>query len=110
MSLISNNISEYIKNTKNICLCTTVSIILIFIFILSPLNRFVISSIIVKLFIILFLAYILYKNIYFTFDFTKSNNISLYSSWNNIKTNIVCSYIFSLFIFLLLLTVIRTFF
>jgi hypothetical protein len=100
------NLNEYSKSTKNVCLCTTISIILILLFIITPLNNYYTTSIIGKLIICLILIYALYKNVKTTNDFSKKIFL-IKGEWNNLKTNVVCSYIFSLFILLLLITVIK---
>lgn len=102
----SNHLINYSKETKNICLCTTISIVLIMLFVISPLNNFLIASLFGKIAILLILGYALYKNVVVTNQFAQ--NTSLFSgSWNNTKTNIVSSYIFSLFIAILFFTVLK---
>jgi len=106
-----NLVIQYAKSTQNVCLYLAVSALLIIVFILSPLNEHFISSIFGKLIILGLLLYMMFYNIQQTTQFTNNFNITfLELNWNPVKSNIVCSYIFSLFIFLLLLTVIRTFF
>ena len=47
---VSNNlVIEYAKSTKHVCLCTTISVVLIIIFMLSPLNQFIMTSIFGKI-------------------------------------------------------------
>jgi len=87
---------------------TTISIILILIFIVTPLNKFFITSLVGKVVAILILAYALYQNYMNTTYFSKSSNVSLFKgSWSDVKTNLLCSYIFSFFILLLLFSVIK---
>jgi hypothetical protein len=107
----SNIITNYAKLNEHICLCCTISICLILIFILSPMNNYVMVSVIGKIFILLLLSYTVFYNVYLTNRF--SNQINEYLDNNNsisIKTNIICSYIFSLFLFILIVSVIRSFF
>jgi hypothetical protein len=99
----------YSRDTKNVCICTIVSIFLILLFIISPLNKFILASMFGKIIILSILAYALYKNINVTFQFSK--NVGFFSgSWNNTKTNILCSHVFSIFIFILILSVLRRMF
>ena len=107
----SSLISGYAKTNEHICLCSTISICLILIFIFSPLNNFFMTSRIAKLIILILLTYTLFYNIKFTNIFSNKINVSLANGqWNPIKTNIMCSYIFSFFLFILLLSVIRSIF
>jgi hypothetical protein len=46
-----------------------------------------------------------------TFKFTKQNDISFINSeWNELKSNILCNYMFSFFLFVLLFYVIKKLF
>lgn len=101
----------YANESKNICACMMLSIILIIVFIISPLNSFVLASRFGKIIILLLLAYILWKNYVITTNFaTQSNTTLMDGQWTSVKTNLTCSYIFSLFIFILLFTVLRQMF
>jgi hypothetical protein len=52
------------------------------------------------------LGFALYKNIAITLSFSK--NVPLFDGgWSNIKTNILLSYVFSIFIIILVFSVIR---
>jgi hypothetical protein len=100
--------SLYSSNSKNVCICTTASILLILLFVISPLNKFFITSLCGKSIAILILAYALYKNYTNTSSLAKSTSVSLFSGqWSDIKSNILCSYIFSFLILLLLFSVIK---
>jgi hypothetical protein len=106
----SSNVSNYVKNSRNISLFVVLSIFFIFIFIFSPLNNTWIAFI-GKISILVFLGYAFYKNSYITFHFSKDSNLVFtQGSWNNQKTNVICSYVFSLFILLLLFRVLKSFF
>lgn len=101
-----NYLNEYAKTTKSVSLCITCAILLIFVFVISPLkNRLILSSI-VKIIIILILAYALFINTASTWTFSKNTNLFA-GGWNSLKTNILGSYIFSLFIFFLILSILR---
>ena len=106
----SNNIRNYVKSNQHICMCSTVSIVLIFLFMISPLNKFFMTSIFGKTMILVLLGYTLYYNIQLTNKLSKETNVYLMDSlWNPIKPNIICSWIFSLFLFVLILSVARSF-
>jgi hypothetical protein len=106
----SNN-NDY-NLTKSIFLYSLVSIILIIIFIISPLNLFLISPLI-KIIIVIILGYTFYLNIKQIDILRKQSSQSTNNDpdfSNQIKTNIFTSYVFSLFIFLLIIFVIRRLF
>ena len=56
----SSQISEYNDHTKTICLCSFVSIIIVLLFILSPLSNLFKTSLFMKLFALIILAYTIY--------------------------------------------------
>jgi hypothetical protein len=108
---MNSPIIEYVKSSENICFYSIISILLIFFFMISPINKFIMTSFIGKLSILTLLGYILYYNIILTNKLSNQLNISLLNGkWNMIKTNLTCSYIFSLFLFLLFLSVVRCLF
>jgi len=101
-------IVEYAKATQDVCMCLSLSIFLIVIFILSPLNKFLLTSIFGKVIIILLLGFTIFYNIKQTIKFSQNFNVSLLSGeWSTIKTNIAYSYIFTVFLMILLITVLR---
>ena len=102
-------INNYSKSTHYVYMCIILSIFLIFCFIISPLKQILVASVLGKLMILIILGYALYKNILST-KILAENVPLVEGPWNNIKTNIVASYVFSLFILFLLLSVIRKFF
>jgi len=107
----SSLIVEYAKTTQNVCLCMSISAFFIILFMMTPLNSFVLSSIFGKLIILLLLGYTIYYNITKTNKFADNFNVDMMSnSWNPIKTNIACSYIFSGFLLVLILSVIKKLF
>ena len=107
----STMIIEYAKSTQNVCLCLSVTIFFIILFMMTPLNTFLLSSIFGKVIILTLLGYTLYYNLYNTNKFANTFDVSLTTdSWSTIKTNIVCSYIFSLFLVVLLVSLIRKMF
>ena len=101
-------VMQYAKSTQNVCLCLSISALLIIIFILSPLNTFLLSSIFGKVIISFLLVYTIYYNLKQTNTFASSFNISFVeNSWSPVKTNVLCSYIFTIFLFVLLWSVLR---
>ena len=107
----SSLIIEYAKSTQNVCLYMSISAFLIILFMMTPLNSFILSSIIGKLIILLLLGYTIYYNVIKTNNFANNFNVNMMSnSWDPVKTNIACSYIFSGFLFILMLTVIQKLF
>ena len=101
-------IVEYAKATQDVCMCLSLSIFLIVLFILSPLNKFLLTSIFGKVIIILLLGFTIFYNIKQTGKFSHDFNVSLLSGdWSTIKTNIAYSYIFTVFLVILLVTVLR---
>jgi hypothetical protein len=112
MSSLNNSSStlmvvEFSKSTQNVCMCIGISALLIIIFMMTPLNSFMLSSIFGKVIILTLLGYTLYYNIVQTNKFSKSINTN---DWAKVSTNIYCSYLFSFFIFILILSVIRKIF
>lgn len=100
-------INSYIENTKNTCFYIIFSMFLIFVFIFGPLNRFILTSLIGKIIIIAVLSYALYQNNISTMSFSKLTKTNFTEGpWSTIKTNIICSHVFSLFILFLILKII----
>jgi hypothetical protein len=107
----SSLIVEYAKSTQNVCLSMSISAFLIILFMMTPLNSFVLSSIFGKLIILLLLGYTIYYNITKTSKFANNFNVDMMTdSWDPVKTNIACSYIFSGFLLILMLTVLQKLF
>ena len=108
----SSMIIEFTKSTQNVCMCVGLSMLLIICFMISPLNSFMLSSIFGKVIILTLLGYTLYYNTIQTNKFATNFNVNIWDqteNWKPIKTNIICSYIFSLFVLVLIISVIRTF-
>jgi len=100
----NDSLMHYSNGTKDVCLFTIFSILLILIFIISPLNNFFLASIFGKIVILVLLGLALYKNITTTLYFSKNVPI-LDGGWSNLKTNILLSYVFSIFIIILIFSV-----
>lgn len=106
-------IIEFSKSTQNVCMCLGISVLLIILFMITPLNSFLLSSIFGKVIILTLLGYTLYYNILQTNKFANNFNVNLLnqnSDWNPLKTNVLCSYVFSFFLLVLIISVIRKIF
>jgi len=105
------SLNTFTDTTKRVCTCSAISIFLIVLFIISPLSRFFITSIFMRIVILLLLAFTIYLNTQQT-DYLR--NASKLKLSNEISTqlniNIVCSYVFTLFIGLLIIFVFKSFF
>ena len=110
-SEIPFNLMIFTDSTKKICMCSTISIILIILFIISPLSNFFLTSSLMKIIVLIILGYTIYLNINQTNslrvakEMVKSDNINA-----QLQINIICSYIFTLFLGLLCIFVIKSFF
>lgn len=105
----STNIIKYAKSTQNVCMCLAITTVLIIIFMMTPLNSFILSSFIGKMIILTLLGYTVFYNLKVTNQFSNELNIKLTSGeWDPMKTNIICSYIFTIFLLILVVAIIRT--
>jgi hypothetical protein len=97
--------------TKKVCLCSFVSIVLIIMFIISPLSSFLMTSLFVKILILIILAYTIYLNNCQTniLSLSKNSSQSL-EIQSQISTNIICSYVFTLFLGILFIFVVKSLF
>ena len=78
---------------------------------MTPLNSFLLSSIFGKVIILTLLGYTIFYNVTKTNKFAKNFNVELTSGgWDPIKTNIASSYIFTGFLLVLMLAVLRQLF
>jgi len=111
MSDQSSIITEYAKTTQNVCLCISISAFLIILFVMTPLNSFLLSSIFGKVIILSLLGYTIFYNVTKTNKFAQNFNVDLTSGgWDPIKTNIASSYIFTGFLLVLMMAVLQQLF
>ena len=97
--------------TKKVCLCSFVSIVLIVLFIISPLSSFLMTSSLMKILILIILGYTIYLNSHQTNILSLSKNLSQTPEiQSQLSTNIICSYIFTLFLGILFIFVIKSYF
>jgi hypothetical protein len=105
------NLTIFTDITKNICMCSAVSIVIIVLFIISPLSNFFKTSLFMKVIALIILCYTIYLNILQT---NLLRNASVNSVSEQVKSqlniNIICSYVFTIFIGLLIIFVIKSFF
>jgi hypothetical protein len=97
--------------TRKICYCSFFSMILIIIFIVSPLGKFLWLSSIMKIAILTILGYTIYLNNIQTTMLKNTNADSSNSELSaQLGTNIMCSYVFTAFLCILFVFVLKTFF
>lgn len=105
------NLTIFTNTTKKLCLCSAISIFIIFLFVITPLSNFFKTSLFMKFIAIIILGYTIYLNIYQTNSLRSalslSNKMDITSQLN---MNLICSYIFTIFIGLLFIFVIKSFF
>ena len=109
----STLVIEFAKSTQNSCMCLGIVFILIILFMMTPLNSLFLFSTIGKAIIIILLIYILWYNTQRTNKFSNQFDINILSEnedWNQIKTNVLCSYILSACLLVLTLSVLRNLF
>jgi len=105
------SLATFTDTTKRACTCSAISIFFIVLFIISPLSSFFITSIFMRIIILLLLIYTIYLNIQ-QIDYLRNvNKLKLSNDVSSqLNINIVCSYIFTLFIGLLIIFVLKSFF
>ena len=104
------NLLIFTDSTKKICTCSSISIFLIILFIISPLSNFYMTSMLMKIIILIILAYTIYLNIIQTNYLRSATNVvNSENVMSQLNTNILCSYIFTLFLGLMGIFVIKSF-
>jgi hypothetical protein len=104
------NLIIFTDSTKKICTCSAVSIFLIILFVISPLSNFFMTSMLMKIIILIILAYTIYLNIIQTNYLRSATNVvNSENVMSQLNTNILCSYIFTLFLGLMGIFVIKSF-
>ncbi len=105
------NLMLFTNETKKVCICSATSIFIIILFIISPLSNFFKTSLFMKTIALILLVYTIYLNI------QQTNLLKMATQLTNsdplkgqLNTNLICSYIFTLFIGLLAIFVIKSFF
>jgi hypothetical protein len=104
------NLMIFTDSTKKICTCSTLSIFLIVLFIISPLSNLFMASVFMKIIILIILAYTIYLNMLQTNSLNAASNfVKSDIVMSQLNINIMCSYIFTLFLGLLCIFVVKTF-
>jgi len=105
------NLTIFTNTTKKLCLCSAISIFIIFLFVVSPLSNFFKTSLFMKVIALVILGYTIYLNMHQTnllrTALSSSNKTTVTSQLN---MNLICSYIFTIFIGILFIFVIKSFF
>ncbi len=106
------NLLIFTDTTKRLCMCSALSIFIILLFVISPLSNLVTTlSAFMKIFVLLLLIYTLYLNNKQTQLLIEARQIAHAEQVNaQLAMNVLCSYVFSVFIGLLFIYVIRGFF
>ena len=105
------DLSIFTRITKQICVSTFVSLFLIILFVISPLSTFIKTSMFMKLGVVLLLVYTIQLNIRQTNLLRIAGSSDKYTHVkSNVDVNILCSYIFTLFLGMLAIFVIKSFF
>ena len=104
------NLLIFTDSTKKICTCSAISIILIILFIISPLSNFFITSTLMKIVVLIILVYTIHLNMIQTNYLKNATNVANTEIvLSQLNTNIICSYIFTLFLGLLGIFVVKSF-
>ena len=105
--MYSSAIIEFSKATQNTTLYVGLSVLLIIIFMMTPLHSFI-----GKIVILILLMYTLYYNIKQTNKIVNHFNIDFFniSTWNHINTNLLFNYIFSISLLVLIISIISKIF
>jgi len=105
------SLNTFTYTTKRVCTCSAISIFLIVLFIITPLSGFFMTSIFMRIIILLLLAYTIYLNANQTDYLRNASKLKLSNEVaTQLNVNIICSYIFTLFIGLLIIFVLKRFF
>jgi hypothetical protein len=105
------SLTTFTDTTKKVCTCSAISIFLIVLFVISPLSKLFFISIIMKIIILLILIYTIYLNNQQTNLLNNANKMTNTNEvTSHLSINIICSYVFTLFIGLLIIFVIKSFF
>ena len=104
------NFKELAFNTKTICLCTITSILLIVMFVLSPLSQYLKTSLFMKLIIVGVLGYTLYLSVLQINVLKASSNSESKELINQLNMNMYSNYVFIVFLCILIFLLAKSFF
>lgn len=107
----SFNLTIFTDITKNVCSYSAIAIFIILLFVISPLSMFYKTSIFMKIIALIILGYTIYLNNKQT-NLLRNANVAGNSEKINsqLNINIICSYVFTIFIGLLIIFVMKSFF
>lgn len=98
-------------NTKNICIYSFISMLLITLFIISPLSNITGLSTIMKIIAIFILIYVIYLNLRQIYFLQKIDKYTKNNEYNRqLQINIISSYMLSLFLVILAFYTIKNIF
>jgi hypothetical protein len=105
------NLTIFTDSTKKVCLCSASFIFIIVLFIISPLSKFFMTSLFMKIISIILMLYTIYLNIIQIESLRRAiTNIQSEQIKSQLNMNLLCNYIFTIFIGLLIIFVIKSFF
>lgn len=105
------DLSIFTRITKQICVSTFVSLFLIIVFVISPLHTLIKTAVFMKLVVLMLLMYTIKLNIHQTDLLRIAGTSDKYKHVkSNVDVNIICSYVFTLFLGVLAIFVIKSFF
>jgi hypothetical protein len=105
------NLMIFTDLTKKVCICSASSIFIIVLFIISPLSNFFKTSLFMKILSLILMIYTIYLNNEQTNTLRIANQtIKSEQLKSQLNINILCSYVFTVFIGLLIIFVIKSFF
>lgn len=105
------SLSVFTDTTKKACTCSAISIFIIVLFVISPLSNYFVTSIVMKIISIVLLTYTMYLNFKQTEYLRNASQLNQSKEISSQLTiNIICSYTFTLFVGLIIIFVIKTFF
>jgi ABC-type Fe3+-siderophore transport system permease subunit len=105
------NLMLFTDSTKKVCMCSASSIFIIVLFIISPLSNFLMTSMFMKVIALILLVYTIYLNNNQTNSLRNASQVVKTEQLKSqINMNIMCSYVFTAFIGLLIIFVIKSFF
>jgi hypothetical protein len=100
----------FTDTTKHVCMCSSISIIIILLFVISPLHKVFIFSSIMRILAIVILLYTIYLSNQQTNLLRGALSTSTSQQiMSQLNMNILCSYIFTIFIGLLLIFTAKSF-
>lgn len=104
------NLMLFTDSTKKVCLCSASSIFIIILFIISPLSKFFKTSLFMKVISLILMVYTIYLNSIQIDSLRKATStVKSEQIKSQLNMNLLCSYIFTIFIGLLIFFVIKSF-